>query len=329
VNYDVGIVAPLPHLGRIKAAAQYLSLHACAALKAGDRAAALEDLKLAYRLLESTRGEPFLISQLVRMAVLQLALQPVWEGLAERQWTGTDLAVIEEELSKLDFLADYRTVMLGERTRCWLWVVDYLHKAGPRGLDELAGGGEDSRSADFGQSLGLALSRLIPAGWYDQNKVSLCRLTEDYVLPVVDLQRRIVSPNIARQSESALESLRTRPYDALSKLVMPAVARAGERFAYAQTSADLARVACALERYRLAQGQFPEALDALVPKFIAPLPHDVITGEPLKYRRTDDGQFVLYSVGWNGTDDDGSVALNKTGIPDMSTGDWVWRYPAR
>ena len=84
-------------------------------------------------------------------------------------------------------------------------------------------------------------------------------------------------------------------------------------FAYAQASVDLARMAIALERYRLAHGEYPESLDALAPQFMEKVPHDVIGGRPLHYRRTDDGQFVLYSVGWNETDDGGVVVLTKGG----------------
>ena len=63
--------------------------------------------------------------------------------------------------------------------------------------------------------------------------------------------------------------------------------------------------------------------------FIAKLPHDIINGQPLHYRRTDDGQFVLYSAGWNETDDGGTVALTKGGAVDREKGDWVWQYPAK
>ena len=177
--------------------------------------------------------------------------------------------------------------------------------------------------------IGSALLRLVPAGWFDQNKLSLCRLHERYLLPVVDLQQRVVSPSLVQQSQSAMDRLRPRPYDALSRTFLPSVAGCAEKFARAQTSVDLARLACALERYRLANGQFPETLEALAPKFIEKLPHDLITGQPLKYHRTDDGQFVLYSVGWNQTDDSGQVALTKSGNADMNKGDWVWRYPAK
>ena len=82
---------------------------------------------------------------------------------------------------------------------------------------------------------------------------------------------------------------------------------------------DLARVAIALERYRLAHGEYPESLDALAPQFIAKLPHDIINGQPLHYRRTADGQFVLYSVGWNETDDGGEVGFKKDGSVDINT----------
>ena len=64
------------------------------------------------------------------------------------------------------------------------------------------------------------------------------------------------------------------------------------------------------------------------------VPHDIINGQPLNYRRTSDGQFALYSVGWNETDDGGVVVYHKNkqgkdeGV-DQREGDWVWKYPAK
>ena len=84
-----------------------------------------------------------------------------------------------------------------------------------------------------------------------------------------------------------------------------------------------------MERYRLAHGEYPASLEVLTPQFISKLPHDVIGGQPLKYRRTEDGQFVLYSVGWNAKDDGGEVAFYKSGNLDITKRDWVWRYPAK
>jgi hypothetical protein len=96
-----------------------------------------------------------------------------------------------------------------------------------------------------------------------------------------------------------------------------------------QTLANEAQIACALERYRLAHGEYPETLNALVPQFIEKLPHDIIGGQPLHYRRTDNGQFLLYSVGWNEMDDGGQVVSKPDGSEDWGKGDWVWQYPAK
>jgi hypothetical protein len=73
-----------------------------------------------------------------------------------------------------------------------------------------------------------------------------------------------------------------------------------------------------------AKGYDSEELEALAPRFVSQVPHDVISGEPYKYRRTDDGQFLLYSVGWNEKDDGG--VPGKT-LFDDKQGDWVWQYP--
>jgi len=111
---------------------------------------------------------------------------------------------------------------------------------------------------------------------------------------------------------------------ALASLLLPALNRIIIKVAVGQTVANQAAIACALERHRLTNGRFPDTLDALVPQFITALPHDVITGEPYKYRRAADGQFLLYSVGWNEKDDGG--VPGKT-LFDEKEGDWVWQYP--
>jgi hypothetical protein len=111
--------------------------------------------------------------------------------------------------------------------------------------------------------------------------------------------------------------------------------RAAQNFPFAQSAVDLAAVACALERYRLANDELPSTLDALVPQYVAKLPHDIITGEPLKYRRTEDGGFVVYSVGFNRVDDGGEPCVHRTNWRgeresrlDLDQNDWVWAGPA-
>ena len=58
--------------------------------------------------------------------------------------------------------------------------------------------------------------------------------------------------------------------------------------------------ACALERHRLARGSYPATLAELAPVFIAAVPADVFTGQPLGYTRTPDGGFKLTALAADG-----------------------------
>ncbi len=92
-----------------------------------------------------------------------------------------------------------------------------------------------------------------------------------------------------------------------------------------QTTIRHATLACALGRHQKSKGRYPERLEELMPEFIPKVPREVVNGQPLRYRRSDDGTFVLYSVGWDERDDGGVASTEKNG---KETGDSVWFYAA-
>ena len=312
----------LPHLAMLKRCSQMLRLRTLAELQNSQSGQALDDVKLMLRLTESIRTEPFLISHLVRIAMEQITLQPVWEGLAEHKWSDAQLAELNQELAKLDFLADYEFSMRGERAMS-IATVEHLRRK--RDFQEMSGSGGSDNDNPV-PNLGRVAFHLVPSSVFYQNELAIARMHQQYLLPIVDADRHIASPETARQAGSAIEGLRIHwsPNNVIACMLLPALENTVKKYAYAQSSVDLARVACALERCRLAQGNYPETLDALSPPFIEKVPHDLINGQPLHYRRTDDGSFLLYSVGWNETDDGGQSAFTKNGRLDNSNGDWIW-----
>lgn len=63
----------------------------------------------------------------------------------------------------------------------------------------------------------------------------------------------------------------------------------------------------AMMQYKKEYGQYPESLDILMEKgLLKEVPLDPFSDKPLTYRRTDD-DFILYSVGYNFSDDGGIV----------------------
>jgi hypothetical protein len=320
LEYDADCPAAmlLPHLANFKDCAKVLQLRACAELQLGQTEKALDDVSLSLRMVEALRTEPILISHLVRIAVVNITLQPVWEGLADHRWSDKQLRALDQELGKLDLLADYRLAMRGEQAFS-AGTTDYLRRT--RALDGISGGSDNSPDV-------AGISRLIPSGWFYQNQLCCERFMVKWYVPLADQEQRIISPTSARRADAALASeiSHRNPFNVIEGMFIPALSGAVRKFALGQANVDLARVACALERYRIAHGSYPESLALLAPQWMETIPHDVINGRPLHYERTPDGRFLLYSVGWNETDDGGKVALGKNGL-DIQQGDWVWQVP--
>ena len=325
----------LPHLAAAKGACQRLELKACAELAANQSEQALEDVELILHLADSVRGEPFVISYLVRLACAQIAVQPIWEGLAEHGWSDAQLQELQRRLQQHDFLTDLKWPLAAERA-AGILTCDLL-ASGKYNLDMEMMGSLVPASGE--QILPALIARLVPRGWYHQEKISYCRLYQLELGRSFEASNQRVYPSQVKAETHELErglagtagagkawSALLIHHQAVASLLLPALANIARRSAEAQTVANQAALACALERHRLASGQFPDTLEGLVPRFISQVPNDVLTGESYKYRRTDAGQFVLYSVGWNEKDHGG--VPGKT-LFDEKQGDWVWQYPSQ
>lgn len=322
LNYEAGFQGVgeiLPYLAGMKRLGQLLQLRALAELQNGLGQKSIEDVTLLLRVSDGDSAAPFLISHLVRVAMINIALQPVYEGLTQHKWDDAQLAELEPELLKLDLLADYKHAMRGELAFA---IESFETQRITREFTTVV----ESNGTNKLETISF---RFMPAAYFYQNQLAYARLHEKYVRPLFDLTNRIVAPSVLRQAEIKVKSEFNRfaPYTAQALMVYPAIAKGVMKFAATQNAVDLARTACALERFYLRHGSYPETLDALSPGFLPNVPHDVINGQPLKYRRNVDGSFVLYSVGWNEMDDGGVVALTNGGSADVRNGDWVWRYP--
>ena len=328
-NNDDPAAILLPHLAGLKRCSQVLQLRAIAELQNGESEKALADIKLSLRLADSIRTEPILISQLVRIAILRIMLQPIYEGLAEHKWSDAQLVTLDTELAKLDFLANYKLAMRGEMVFFQSGIFDYLRRHPSQIFNYLNYDGEENQK----KFIPSVLYWLIPTGWFYQNQLNCARPMVEFYLPAADVKQQTISPAKIRAADEAIdaETKHPIPNNFIERLLLPAQGASAKKFSSAQSSVNLARVAITLERYRLTKGSYPESLAALAPKFISEIPHDVINGEPLHYRKTDDGQFILYSVGWNERDDGGVVVFTKGSTPtvDINEGDWVWKYPQK
>jgi hypothetical protein len=87
--------------------------------------------------------------------------------------------------------------------------------------------------------------------------------------------------------------------------LLPVFDEAFQKTLVDQTHIELVRMALALERYYLMNGNYPKSLEPLVPEYSEHPLRDPMNGKPWNYTREGKQGFHLYSVGMNGIDDGG------------------------
>ena len=315
INYEDNFNARLPHLAYQRSLARAYRLRAQVELANGQSDVALADIQTCLRLADTLEYEPVIISFLVRIAVLDIAIQPLWEGLAAHRWSDAQLATLQAEFERVDQFNACAKALRGERVLAY------------HGIRSLINHPEAVIASELNAPMRKLLAQAVPTGWFYQNLLNVERFYTGIFLPAIGWEQRQVSPRSLQNVDDSIRAMRTTPGNVMCKMLVPGITPVAKKAAQSQTALDQAAVACVLERYRIAKGELPEKLDALVPAFIAKVPHDVIDGQPLRYRRTAPDQFVLYSVGWNETDDGGQLVMAKSGNPprpDPDKGDWVW-----
>ncbi len=296
-----------------------VALRATALLATGRDREAMADVQLALRLIDHSRQQPWAIVGLMRLWIYFDALQPVWEGLRDRRWSDDELLGLQRQLEGLDLLADYAVHVRNDAAG----MAD-LHEAfvpasrGRRGVPVA-----ERRDPEL-QLVMTAIRLPYPTGWSLLDQAAIHRFHLDWTSGLVDLATR-TAPERPRTSPILW---RTTSDPLFPMFIAPKIRQMSEDAAVGypavQTVLDQAVVACALERCRRADGRFPEALAALAPRFLDRLPHDIMTGRPWIYRRTESG-FTLYSVGANRVDDGGEPSGRAHwGFMELTSGDWVW-----
>ena len=328
-NYDEPDPTEIRCGGSFKSVISVLDLRAVAELSDGQNEKTLDDIKLMLYLINSINDKPSLGRQIyARIPLVNSSIQPIWEGLSEHRWSDSQLATIEQELARFDFLSDYCHAIRCERAE-ELKTIDFLCDVRFTNYVTCIFGCHTNWTATI-------VYRALPRGWYCANKIIISCICQGKLPTKDEIRRHVLSPSLIWRSSIAYgrEAYRQfrpysyflRTYPNFVQMLCPFLGEGpAKKFAFAQASVDMARIACALERYRLKHGEYPDKLDALTPQFIEKLPNDIINGQPLHYKRDTNGQFILYSVGWDEKDDGGESGW----VDDYEKDDWVWQYPVK
>ena len=310
IRYEDGFAAVLPHLSTMKKAATLFALSSAQRLSKGDTTGAWQDTLNGIRLGEQLRTEPFLISQLVRIAILEINFQTFWEGQVNHQWSAEQLTAFQETFQSIDLLAGMESAIRAERNMINHWFTSVAQGGTQaQGFDEL------NSSLDY-----------VPAFIFYSNQYQINRILTEIILPGIDVSNHRLNVHQFKKMEEEMLDLKSSFLSfrhAIALMMLPGLDKYALKVSQTQAALDQSAIVAALERYRLAKGSYPEKLTALRPKFIAKIPGDLFHDQGLVYRINEDNSFTLYSTGYNGTDDSGEFFIGGESI-DFAKGDWPW-----
>jgi len=257
--------------------------------------------------------EPFLISQLIRIACTAIAVQTLERVLAQGEPSPAELKKMQELLE-----ADVSEPLMlyaarGERATTHQFM--QALKSGDAKLSQATGTlGSSNLLEDMA---GSTLAR----GSHARFLRILTEFVEASRLPA-EQQAEPMQALEARVKKASVE------YDVLIALLMPAVIKVAEAYRRDQAYLRCALVAVAAERYRRDKGAWPATPAELVDKYLKSLPVDAYDGKPLRYRILPDG-VIVYSVGPDKEDNGGARNRHNPLAKGADLGFRLWNVDRR
>jgi hypothetical protein len=323
VPWELGFAASVPHLGPLRQAVDVYQIRLAAHLAQGESAAAYQDFEDVIRIYRALEHAPGLICGLVRVSILQRLAGRVHDGMTAGQWKAAELEKIQADFARLNITDDWRFAMNSERA-VMNDTCDDLYKRSDRSLSNFMNvvGGSKGQSP----ALNLPAVSFYPRGWL---RLSQAKINEYFDRSIARVDAIAAGGTITFPNDVTAEVERLARSGPIARLryllyvmLAPALSNVENSYLHCLSTVAQTQIACALERYRLAKGSFPENIEEISPEFIGKIPLDPIAQAPMRYRRSAPNHFELWSVAMNGTDD--SAAEDQEKSP-RDQPDWVWR----
>lgn len=325
-------------------------------LHQADLASAKDNLIALAGFTKLYSDDPSLVNYMIRIAILGLGIDAMWDALQAEGWTDAQLADLQRAFQCDPLLVQMPRTIEAERAGRFYelqWFSSHSYLAWV------------ARYQTLYQSLGykVPVSAQVYAirywrewvfhpvwrfAWADQEKLHHL----EHFQRELEIVRQAVQTRSGTELDRRIESLKAsyRPPAASWRFygAVPLIGQMSEKFGglilshdypYADfrrawstsmknlTLCHLLTTAIFLKRYELRHGKPPASLEVLAPDLVAEVPCDLMDGQPLRYKLRSDGTYCLYSVADDAQDDQGTATPPTDGDQPSSTWngrDWVW-----
>lgn len=295
IHYEEGFGTLLPHLASLKSLSRYLQVRMSAKLALGEKDAAFDLMLGAFRIMDAVQEDRVLISQTVRYAQSYITSLQLWSAVEAHVWSLDQWKTLQAAYENQDFISPTLAAWRGERglaiNALDLWI--------------------DNRSSFIKEQQYLfpdpttpgdlfvrkVLVQFQPRGWTRQiqkhyslryqRSIDALKLVQTGTDPK-GIQALIDEPRLRSEDSFFAQIRRSLQLNEVADI--PKMARA-------IFTSRCAATACALQRYRLEFGSFPDDLNLLVPKYMKSVPINILNGKPLDYIKTSPHKFMFEASG--------------------------------
>jgi len=258
------------------------------------------------------QGKGTLVEQLVGLAISSLAHAEIMSTLADQKISAPHLQRLQEQMSQI-YPGGYPLVNMEVERLTFMDIVQRsFTDGGPGGGHLIPGSWNHYTNLDQRMFMPLYTAASMV---HARRDATIAKANEIYAL-----QSEVARMTPYQRHVSDLKTADQIMYESwhsyrffLIGVFMPATARISEIAYRGKIYHEATVVILALQRWRLEKDQYPATLGELVTAgFLNELPMDPWSDKPLVYKKTDD-DFILYSVGYNFTDDGGEYGTDRNG----------------
>ena len=298
VDFTQGFGVRLPHVGKVRAGVDLLSLEMLMRAENGQSELAVESACSCFGLARSLVNEPEVLSQLYRFNCQITAAGKLDRVLTRVTLTDEQLARLESVLTQAENMEGLTRAYVYDRCKV-LIAYDLARRARSVPI-RLWPTLEEFRQLTWRDAY------YFPAARIEARRRATSGLFELEVLTSIELRTACIRASQLPFPEqiSVAKKIWSQEMNSSVFLMMPASTRAMLKQAKCVALMRVARAALAVERYRLATARLPDKLTESAPL-------DPFDGQPLRYKKLPNG-YVVYSVGEDGKDDVGDEKKDIT-----------------
>lgn len=304
VDFTLGTGTRIDHLGNLRQSLILLQLEAVYSAENGRQEASIQSINSIFGIARSLNKEPTTVSQLARLTYESRAVKTLECVINKTDFSDEELDDLSHTFVNAQLLSSPGIWRAFAGERCM--VMTFF--AEPKTLTrEIIG-----RHAPPGPILELYKA----SGLAEKDAIVYLDLMESYIdinkLPLHE--RRRAAGRISSQRKTISK------FRFILKSLVPSFSGVINCDLRITALLRNAQVALAIQRYRLAKSKLPDRLKDLVPDYLSSIPLDPYDGKELRYKKLDTG-FVVYSIGEDLSDDDGTE-IPKTSKEKKEIRNW-------